>query len=432
MQAILAIPNKTGHALLPPLSFTPLIPPPLSSREESFSSLIPPPLSSRVPLRCPILLIFLFDQTMAMLRRRYEALPLFKGYPNGDPDPSAPQSKSCRRIDANIGCTMIAAIVMHAPGLTSQIKFSEQLLTMLGALIGSVSEGVFVLLLLSMILRHASKSFQEANVQTNFGPCAWFASKGMLCFISAALYLVAFVAFTAADYTFQNMSGGTSPNMWIVANGIANSVDVGRQLASDKENDGSTNVYFVCFSLCVALAIYCVGQRMSRTETVGKEFGASSRMKRNRCLLAAGSLAVVVYSLGAWSPVMHSYLSFIGSFIFTAPGANIAIAKEAVTEDITNHAQGPNVIFMVPDSLSGAYASTGEKKMTRSDSPTSALFRATQSTRSPHFTRGVCLSRRRGEIWRLVGRLEANSSAKATRLRPFQRPRSICKSVFGK
>jgi hypothetical protein len=201
------------------------------------------------------------------------------------------------RVNIHALCTLaIAALILHAPGLRCQIKYNEHIAKTIGALIGSVCEGAFVLLLLSKMLSLSAKLFQEAK--SHIADIRHFTFASLKCLMSAVgvfSFAVSIIAFSATDYTFQTMSGGGTPNMWIVANGIKNAADVGRQLATDSDNNGSSNVYEVCFFFALAVVVYAIFHWHAKPV---KDSGDTR--DQNRYLLAAGATAVLAYSLGAW------------------------------------------------------------------------------------------------------------------------------------
>lgn len=275
----------------------------------------------------------------------------------------------------------LAAILLHTPLLGCQIKKYTQYNvndmddmdaianTILAVLIGSVCEGSFLLLLLGDMTRRASQLYQQAKKKN---------SNAIQCFLSAlgVFFLAAsIIAFSAADYTYQTMSGGESPDMWIVANGIRNSLDVARQLAADSDNSGSSNLYEVSFFFSLAVLVYYgIGHAPVHCDINNVKPGNNNIPKKkayqNRHVWFTGAAAVMAYSLGAWSPLMHYYLSFVGSFVFVAEGANSSIAKATVVNNLigakaASSTSSPNVIFLVPDSLSARYVATEEgRKMT--------------------------------------------------------------------
>jgi len=277
------------------------------------------------------------------------------------------EEDSLKRETPFIFCTVFAAIVLHAPGLYCQLKYnSSSPLTILGALMGSVCEGVFALLLLTKVLG-LTMYYRERTVavfKAGVDPILNYIVSLSLLFWSIMMLVfipIMFIAFTVADYAFLSMSGGYQVDMWIVSNGIKNAADVGRQLATNDSGDGDGRVHVVLFSFVCSLAIYATGQRF-RSESKKRVKG------KNQCdwlgstevLLAVGAASVLVYAFGAWSPIMHSYMSFLGSFIFTPEGSTITIETAIVSESAKKSAQRPNVIYVVPDSLSGPYLFTEE------------------------------------------------------------------------
>lgn len=266
--------------------------------------------------------------------------------------------------DIPVLCTILAAIVLHAPGLYCKLKFGSSL-AIFGGLVGSVCEGTFVLLILTKLMAVTGQLTRQATVAVKSGEskvvCSAISVALLFSIVLLVIFACALIAFNVADYTFQLMSGGMTPNMWIVANGIANAADVGKQLASDNGDPHQTKrVEVVCFFFAASLVIYSAGQHL-RCKGSKKNRGAWP--VSNKHLVGAGAAAVLVYAVGAWSPIMHSYLSFLGSFMFIAEGADIVIGNEfGMREGIQNNIniKRPNVIYLVPDSLAGAYVNTEE------------------------------------------------------------------------
>ena len=132
--------------------------------------------------------------------------------------------------------------------------------------------------------------------------CVMISLALLLAIVLLATFTSSLIAFNVADYTFQIMSGGSTPNMWIVANGISNAMDVARQLASDGGDPRQTKrVRDVCFFFAASLVIYWVGQHFRCRGSKQKHIGALWWVS-NKHLFAASTAAVLAYALGAQPP----------------------------------------------------------------------------------------------------------------------------------
>ena len=296
-----------------------------------------------------------------------------------------------------------AALLMHGPGLWYQLAYVYTMGSICAALLGSLLEGLFLLVVLQVLFQTAQKTWQQLvalleQQQSNqknhqnlpLRTDLLLASVNMLWRILLILGLMLVILFCiAGDYSFQVMSGGEQADMWVLAAGFqqGGKAIITAQFQHDPmgamERMMLPSVFVVAGIIVMTLprCRYYESNKNAGYHQLSTIFSGEELEKRAQetsdslsgtsphinWILVCGGLAILSYALGCWCPVFHASLSFMGSFVFTSEGSltsieNVMVLASATTTAATAAAAAaaaakpPNVIYMVHESLSGAYA----------------------------------------------------------------------------
>lgn len=310
----------------------------------------------------------------------------------------APESFLATTIPATkLATTMItAALLLHGPGLWYQLAYVHSMGSICAALLGSLLEGLFLLLVLRVLFQMAHSSWQQLlplleqqqrhrknSQNVPFPTDLALAFANMLWRVLLLWGLVLVILFCmAGDYSFQVMSGGEQADMWVLAAGFQQG---GRAIiAAQFQHDPMgamerillPSVFVMAGIMVMALPHYqyhkshgSAGYHQVSTmvsneepEKRQQEIGDAiswANLNRN-WILVCGGLSFLSYALGCWCPVLHASLSFMGGFVFTPEGSLTSIENATVLASAATTAalaaKPPNVIYMLHESLSGAYA----------------------------------------------------------------------------
>lgn len=286
-------------------------------------------------------------------------------------------------------CTIAAALIMHVPGLYCRVLYRQNIMGVVGALLGSITEGVFLLLLYTKSILVAQQLYNnlvhryqrqrvtagQNELETgNSGGSLFLLLEGisllqllqgamLLALVLGTILLLCFsVASSIGDYTFQHVTSGVIPDMWALAAGYK---EAQSQIEIFKAGglEAVAKVILVVTCFVASFVLYGWGQYHAvRQQQASAPTTTHAGVSVSNCLLLTTMLlALTTYQLGLWQPVMHATLSLFGSFVLTPPGHGQQLKKVTKLAPSTNAAnqdlqtKGPNVIYIVHESLSGAY-----------------------------------------------------------------------------
>jgi hypothetical protein len=109
-------------------------------------------------------------------------------------------------------CTLLAALLVHTPGLACQFQFESSLSTKLLYLIGGVCEGAVFPFLVTRILL--------SGIISRFGSRSTRLLPVLLTTVVLLIVIALFVTVSVGDRTWQDASGGTTPDMWELVAGF--------------------------------------------------------------------------------------------------------------------------------------------------------------------------------------------------------------------
>jgi hypothetical protein len=273
---------------------------------------------------------------------------------------------------ASVPVIIVAAIVLHIPGLILQVVvFGENRVSQVLAVAGAVFEGSVFLLVLSYCFTATTNHQQVLRRRwaidaTATPPLAARSGQTLLLreaewTLLARIATTAFVVFwtgmfllsTIADFTFQIKTGGMSPTIFMVMAGFRGLRD---QLKTQMDNYRQLAVFCIgSVGLAVAAGMGVYGFGSAALDRVAPTIqGKWIVHVRRRTILTACASALAVYSAGAWSPVTHGYMSVFRVYFFewrdNRPRIPTAVHDEKITKS-----EGPNVIFLMHESLSASY-----------------------------------------------------------------------------
>jgi hypothetical protein len=259
-----------------------------------------------------------------------------------------------------VDSTLLAALVLHAPGLWCLMKYNDNLLVLLGGFFGALCEGVCFLLLLTHLAtrcRYQWADLKQKSQKSWYSPHFWKSTTFFFVSLLPSLLLVGmFTFFSAGEYFFHDSTGGIRPSMWVIVVAM-NEASAHLEFVQDGNWEYvQSHAFPMCACICAGLIIHVAGFYSSSI--------TRRRVVEKMDIVKVGLIAVAAYASGCWSPVIHCSLSFLGQFILSAEGVTI-VKKAAEVQSVSPEAlekakTAPNVIFIVHDSLSGSIARNTE------------------------------------------------------------------------
>jgi hypothetical protein len=249
--------------------------------------------------------------------------------------------------------TIVASIILHAPGLSCVYHYNDDISVFFGAVAGSICEGVFFYLLLAWLL----KTYRErVNISKTRSPKTGHLRDFIAhlpIILSIFLLVNALLVFPMGDFYFQSKADGVVADFQVVASAFH---QAGTMLTWVGGGHSDYILQYVLVS-CAAFGFAFL--------TFG--YGVHRRCREVRCwnankknVIKAGILASIVYAVGAWSPVLHCSLCAAAVIAIELVGTDqqqlsSKLANVKLSRDILQEAQkAPNVVLLIHDSLSGS------------------------------------------------------------------------------
>jgi hypothetical protein len=159
------------------------------------------------------------------------------------------------------------------------------------------------------------------------------------------------------DYHWQIKTDGSLPDMWVFLY-LKNP----RSLIKAATGGGEASavcyeISLVCLCVLIALVTHGVGY------VVYQQLHKSQLHNSGRKLMGLGLrehtlIALAVYTAGAWLPAIHPILSICGCLVFSPPGSGYHV--DDISRVSMAATDAPNVLYIVVESLSAAYALNNE------------------------------------------------------------------------
>jgi len=233
-------------------------------------------------------------------------------------------------------CTLLGATVVHLPGLICQYRFDAEglfLISELKFLMGGISDGLFFLF---FVTNTVSISFRKGQQQI----------KKLAVRIVVVAAMLIFLLTSIGDEIWQEASQGAMPEMWVVIAGIKNARS---HINAHSQSDGNglrNRILKHVIAIVVGLVIHFIGCIYYYAKT-NKHFITSE------CLLYSAISAFALNNVGCWLPVIQKIQFLALSFILSPPGLGVELVHSIKNANLKN---APNVIYIISDSMSGAYS----------------------------------------------------------------------------
>ena len=241
------------------------------------------------------------------------------------------------------------SLLLHAAGLSVQWKYRNGSWSIVAfAVVGAFLEGTFLLWWLANLVLSFHKALDKLK---NNSPSTLLTLLGLL--LAMVLLLLNMAGSLLGDYAFRNTFEGADPDMWIAVAGIKSAKSTVQASFQYDWNEAWDTLNKVMGSLLVPILIYI---RAATTRQKQKQNTTATPISKTM-VLAMAVLSVLGYAAGAWCPVWHANLCFVGSFVLTPDGAEHQIATSKQTDSmLTTAGTRPNVIFIIHESFSGSLA----------------------------------------------------------------------------
>jgi len=296
-------------------------------------------------------------------------------------------------------CTLSAAFLLHVTGLVHGVwtyrdgTWSE----LIRAAIGSVTEGLFLLLLLQRLACWTIAAplqcwRQQTCSSNNRMKCAVDVCRTLAPALAFVLISVFIITSILGDVYYRNESAGLEPSIWVMAAFYLNMQEYIRAKfvadATPDESEGAAaaaadetgspeaaeaglsyeDKLTMQMMLCYfgAIALYLVGQlyqwlqrRKNRSSEHRKQnWWSTVDCHNNKLLLVVTVCTLFSYAvLESYAPVTHAFLCFTGRWVYS-PGEHYKFDFVPATDQqsVTANAQEqlPNVIYLMHESLSGS------------------------------------------------------------------------------
>lgn len=272
-----------------------------------------------------------------------------------------PSGENSKRFDPNDyvlpkSTTIIASVVLHAPGLSCVYYFNDSISVFFSAIVGSICEGVFFYLMLALLLKIYR---QRAHApKTRASKLGYWRDTFYRLPITLGIFLLlnALLVFPMGDYFLQNKSDGFT-DFNVVASAFREASMMLTWVGKGQDRINDILQYVLVSFAAFGLSLMTFGY--------GVHLSASGKCRKKQCwntnkrnVLNSGILTAIVYATGTWSPVFHCSVTMAVVLAVQVVGTNQPLITKfdnvRLSREIIQQAKmAPNVILLIHDSVSG-------------------------------------------------------------------------------